>query len=303
MEGRVFDRMTLAPARGVRLLFLPPDSIPYSTLTDTAGAFRLRSLPPDSYRVFAFDDRNRNRRLDAEFEPHDSAVVVLPDTSSIGRATFWLVEPDTTPPTLVEASVVDSLRIRLQFDEAIEPDVFPGEARVIITDTLGGQERAVEAMHVGTPPERAPPTDLEAPEAAPDSAQIVPDSVAVPLDSAAIAVDSAGIETDSAAIAVDSAAVRSEDDRGLPSTAVIVDLEQPLEAGMIRITASGFANLRRLIGGGEVDIEYVPPEPEPEPAVDEGDADEGDGEAEADEEEPDEEEPDEGEPDDPGAVP
>ena len=33
---------------------------------------------------------------------------------------------------------------------------------------------------------------------------------------------------------------------------------------MLRVNAFGFTNLRLLAGGGELDVEYVPPEPEPE---------------------------------------
>ena len=254
IEGVVYDRMTLKPARSVRLLFLPPDSVPYTALSDTAGAFRLPSIPPDEYVVFAFADRNRNRTIDRAFEPHDSATVVVAESTSIGRATLWLVEPDSTPPSLVEAVVVDSLRVRLQFDDAIEPDVFPGAAGVLISDTVGGRTWGVEAMYVGAPPRPDPlPVPDDAGEDVDEAAEPAapPDSLAAPPDSLAAPPD--GAEE-----------APRDSERGLPSTAVVVDLAEPLTAGTIRITASGFANLRGLVGGGAVDAEYVPPEPEPE---------------------------------------
>ena len=243
----MYDRITLNRVRGARLLFLPPDSVPYTAVTDTAGAFLLPSLPPDAYDVFAFDDRNQNRRLDREFESYDSATVILADTESIGRATLWLVEPDSTPPALVDAVVIDSVRVRLQFDDVIEPDAFPGDARVVIADTLSGRTWPVKAMYVGAPP--------------------APDSLAVAADSLAVAADSLAVAADSLAVAADSVRVPQgqELERLVPSTAVLVDLTEPLTAGTMRITASGFVNLRQLVGGGEAELEYVPPEPEPEP--------------------------------------
>jgi uncharacterized protein (DUF2141 family) len=268
VEGVVYDRITLNRVRGARLLFLPPDSVPYTALTDTAGAFLLPSLPPDAYDVFAFDDRNRNRRLDREFESYDSATVILADTESIGRATLWLVEPDSTPPALVDAVVIDSVRVRLQFDDVIEPDAFPGDARVVIADTLSGRTWPVKAMYVGAPPA---PDSLAV---AADSLAVAADSLAVAADSLAVAADSLAVAADSLAVAADSLAVAADSvrvpqgqelERLVPSTAVLVDLTEPLTAGTMRITASGFVNLRQLVGGGEAELEYVPPEPEPEP--------------------------------------
>ena len=272
IEGKVFDRITLAPVRDARLLFLPPDSTPYTTRSDTAGAFRLRSLPPDEYRVYALNDRNRNIKLDRDFEAYDSALVVLADTFAIGRVTLWLVEPDSTPPVLVEAVVLDSSRIRLQFDDPIEPDAFPGDASVVVTDTLGMRTWEVSDLYLGSAPPR-PAIDSLA----------VEDTVGAAIDS--LAVDSLAVDS----LALDEPMVEEPagdtlaadlvpSERIAPSTAVIVDLSEPLQPGSIRVTAAGFANLRLLVGGGETDAEYVPPDVQTEPgADDEAPADAGGG--------------------------
>jgi hypothetical protein len=87
--------------------------------TDSAGIFTLRYLPPGQFQVTAYQDRNRNRTLDAseargregtELSPVDTVVLSIP-----------VLAPDTTPAVLASAELQDSLSIRLSFDDALDP--------------------------------------------------------------------------------------------------------------------------------------------------------------------------------------
>ena len=85
------------------------DSVPYSAVTDTGGSFALAGLPTGDYWAFAFQDQNRNRTLEREFEPHDSSRVNLSDSALVAELELWLTAPDSTAPLLALAQARDSL--------------------------------------------------------------------------------------------------------------------------------------------------------------------------------------------------
>jgi len=115
-----------ALARAVIRAQLLPDTVPYVTLTDSSGNFTLAGIPPGTYRVFAIQDQNANRRLDRR-EAFDSVTVALDSSASV---TLWTFAHDTAGPRLREADVVDSLTFRLQFSQPLDPRVRLGPAQV-----------------------------------------------------------------------------------------------------------------------------------------------------------------------------
>lgn len=150
VEGRVEDRVTGRAVSGARVLFLglPVDTTPYTAVADSRGEFSMRSLPPGEYWAFGFEDRNRNLRLDRRLEPHDSLRFRLDETTGAPSLLLALVPPDSTPPVLQGARSVDSLTMRLEFDDPLLPDQ-PG-ARVAVSDSAGGT-LPVRRVHVGEP--------------------------------------------------------------------------------------------------------------------------------------------------------
>ncbi|MFQ5746401.1 MAG: hypothetical protein ACE5HF_04175 [Gemmatimonadota bacterium] len=155
-RGHVYDRVRGMAALNASVRFLPPDTVPYGAVTDTAGAYRLPGLPPGTYRVFAFVDRNQNRRLDRAFEPYDSATLELSGPEAVAGPDLWLVEPDTTPPVLVGAEMPDSAVILLEFDEPLDPEQPADSVQASVTgeDRSG---RAVARLRVGRGEEEAEP--------------------------------------------------------------------------------------------------------------------------------------------------
>lgn len=96
---------------------LLPDTVAYVTLADSGGAFALTGIPAGRYRIYAIQDQNSNRLLDAR-EPFDSATVT---TDSSGSTLFWTFVHDTIGPRLQDATPVDSLTFRLMFSSQLDP--------------------------------------------------------------------------------------------------------------------------------------------------------------------------------------
>ena len=257
--GRVLDRETVRALRGASVLVIGGDSVPYTAQTDTAGTFALPSLPVGAYWAFGFEDQNSNRQLDRDFEPYDSAEVLLEDPTVRREVELWLVAPDTTPPTLVEARAVEEQEVRLEFDDLLEPDFPLVEASVRIANADTGEEWPVEEIMVGVPE-----------SVVEDSAASVPDSVgaepaaggiAEPPD-AAVPADSGGVAPAAEEEAEEGSPPTPADPdsiRARPQRFVTVGLARALDGGTYRATVWGFANLRLLVGGGDTTFVYEPP--------------------------------------------
>jgi hypothetical protein len=96
------------------------DSVVHATVTDTAGFFGLRFLPPARYDVVAFDDQNRNKKLDRG-ERRDTRSIIVASVRDTQVVELALLAPDTTPARLLRAEPRDSMEVRLVFDDYLEP--------------------------------------------------------------------------------------------------------------------------------------------------------------------------------------
>ncbi|TLY46328.1 MAG: hypothetical protein E6K55_15970 [Gemmatimonadetes bacterium] len=96
---------------------LLPDTVPYVTLTDSAGNFRLPNIPPGRYRVWAIQDQNGNRRQDRR-EAFDTATVAVDSTAS---ALLWVFVHDTVGPRVKGVDPVDSVTFRIAFTQSLDP--------------------------------------------------------------------------------------------------------------------------------------------------------------------------------------
>jgi hypothetical protein len=104
-----------------------PDTIPYVTVADSGGTFSLRGIPAGRYRVYAIQDQNSDRQLDAR-EPFDSMTM----TTDSGGAVFWTVAHDTSGPRLHDATPLDSVTFRLTFSTQLDPYHPLDTARVLL---------------------------------------------------------------------------------------------------------------------------------------------------------------------------
>ncbi len=96
-----------------------PDSAGYLTLADSGGQFNLQNLTPGRYIVYAMLDENGDRRRGPR-EAYDSVLVTLDSSSNVALYTF---PHDTIPPRLRSATHVDSITIRVEFTQALDPTV------------------------------------------------------------------------------------------------------------------------------------------------------------------------------------
>jgi hypothetical protein len=95
-----------------------PDSIVYVARTDTSGRFVMAHLPPGAYALRAWIDANNNRDLDPR-EAYDSTTVALRDTASVTLLAFV---HDTVPPRINTVQPVDSMTLRVEFNQPLDPE-------------------------------------------------------------------------------------------------------------------------------------------------------------------------------------
>jgi hypothetical protein len=246
VAGIVMDRVTGRAAQNAVINAVRRgDEVVYTAVTDTAGFFSLRHMPTGVYDMMAYADLNRNRRRDAP-EPVDSGrVASLAAQNDTVTIVFQVLAPDTTPPRLTRAEQVDSLRVRLAFDDYMEGDVaMEGAAAEVyaLPDTVshGAALRVLPA----------PLFERERGAARSQPADTVPaDTVPAP------------------------APRRPAEQRPLlPTRELVVELTRPLEPGReYLIIITGVVNIHGLPGGGEAAFatraaapvrEAVPPPPD-----------------------------------------
>jgi len=294
VSGRITDRITGGKVLGARVLFEHTgDSIPYTAVSDTGGRFSLPALPTGTYRAFGFRDLNRDLELERSLEPYDSARFDLPDTTSSAALDLRLVEPDSTPPSLVRASALDSLTVELDFDDYLDPSQALDSVQIAVRDTATGATWPVARVT----PRPASTSPLGGPGPAPMGVGATrPDTGVVGADTGSVSRDTTGgarldtgvIRSDSGAAPPDTGPAASSvptraadtsrggraeagvpegtpppaapDTSGLPVQALLARLGRPLGSGTYRVTVSGVRNLRHLVGGGDTLFAYPPPD-------------------------------------------
>jgi hypothetical protein len=98
----------------------PPD---YITQTDERGRYRLTHLGPARYRVFALEDRNRDRRWSGPGEllgVPGSDVDLSGETLTAVLGPMGLAAADTLGPSLLGARAVHRSAVLLSFDEDVD---------------------------------------------------------------------------------------------------------------------------------------------------------------------------------------
>ncbi len=142
LTGAVTDRITGRNEADARVEAIRmTDSLVYAIPSDSAGRFAFHRIPEGEYRVRAYQDMNRDRRLDP-FEPRDTAfaTVTANDTPSVALA---LLLPDTTPPAIASVSVVNQ-NVEVRFDDHLDPDQLLTADRLSISAADGQQVSIVE---------------------------------------------------------------------------------------------------------------------------------------------------------------
>ncbi|HUE77405.1 MAG TPA: carboxypeptidase-like regulatory domain-containing protein [Longimicrobiales bacterium] len=135
VAGLIEDRLTGDAVAGARVAATRrEDAVVYVAVSDTGGFFSLRNIPAGVYDVQAWLDQDRDREPDF-LEPQDAEAFPLEAQDTV-VLTMALLPGDTTPARLLRAEVVDSMRVRLHFDDYFEPGPVAGRASVwLLPDT------------------------------------------------------------------------------------------------------------------------------------------------------------------------
>ena len=124
VAGQALDRITGRPVPNLMVQLLPPvavaDTLAHVARTDAAGLFFFRYIPPGSYNLVAFQDRNRNRAFDPR-EPFGRRGVYVQEGDTV-LADVAVLEPDPTAAELVRVEVVDSITLRMVFTDYLDPE-------------------------------------------------------------------------------------------------------------------------------------------------------------------------------------
>jgi len=288
IAGMVKDRITAETIEGVRVEAREEgmeDPPVYVATTDSAGVFALRYLPAGSYDISLFQDVNRNGEpgfAELQGSAQGSLGLHPPKVDTILLREVSLLRSDTTPTELMRAEAMDSLLVRLAFDDFLDAEGPLGQIQLQIVSDEGP----------------APEIDRLIWPRQVDSLRAVADSVAAEerriamVDSLGIVADSldrilTGMETAGDTLGADSVGttlerirermappepreepapgVAAEPPPLLPRQEFFVLLAEPLIPDQLfQLTVTGVVNINDLGGGGgDVEFTWEPPEPEP----------------------------------------
>jgi hypothetical protein len=250
IAGTLFDWVAGTPApNGAVEVFPQADTqTAYVARADSLGRFVVAHMPPGSYTVRAFLDGNDNQTLDRR-EAWDTTHVALRDSARVELLAFV---HDTIGPSIASLTRVDSLTLRVTFDQGIDT------AQTI--DTTLFQLLTTDSTRV--------PIARARPAAQWEEAQARADSIAL-ADSLARADSIAGradsvARQDSLAARTDTTrrAALPKPSRPSPVKSVVLELGAPLMPGKsYRLTATG---VRGLLGATHpstrtIDVPAAPP--------------------------------------------
>jgi hypothetical protein len=148
--GTVIERATLRPATGALVEAVHrPDSVTYVTRPDSAGAWRLEYLPPGDYLVRAYNDTNRDQKLQP-YEARDTVGIRVSVRDTVRARRLAILAPDTTAPKAGTASGADDV-VEVRFDDFLDPAQPLAASQVTLTGPAGPVR--VAAVRVGPFPE------------------------------------------------------------------------------------------------------------------------------------------------------
>ncbi len=235
-----------------------------SALADTAGIFSFPFLPSDAYTLVAYEDTNRDGEPGFN-EIQDSVRVSVAPGDTLVLADFLLLEPDSTAAVLTEATAVDSVAVRLTFDDYLDPEApLDGVEATVTVAEGGGALDIAEVLHLVEWEAREPaaPPDSAAQQDAPSDSTAVQD--AVPLPDSVAAEDLGGDPAADQAVPPDSAVAPADEGPTLPARELVLLLSAALVPEEIyEVDVGGVTNVNDLSGGGGVVELSVPAAPPP----------------------------------------
>ena len=240
---------------------------PMSAVADTSGIFSFPYLPADAYTLVAYGDSDRDG-APGFAEIQDSVQVTVTPGDTLVVADFRLLQSDTTEAVLGQAAVIDSVAIRLAFDDYLDPDAPLAGVAATVTAAAGGALDVSELLHLAEWESREPEPEPEPP--APDSAGTqdgAPDPDAMAGADAAADPDSVAADDPDSVAADDPSVEPEEEGPPLPARELILLLQAPLVPGeSYEVDVAGITNVNGMADGGgvvELMVPAAPPPPDP----------------------------------------
>lgn len=152
VAGMVEDRVTgdATPSARVEARFpYADDTLTHWNVADAGGVFSLRYTPAGPCELRAWQDQNRNGEAD-ESEPQTSFIPCdLPEPPDTTLEILTLIQPDTTAPRLTRVNIEDSVTLRIEFDDYIEPTIPVATIRGTLTVAEYDDSVVAAARRVG----------------------------------------------------------------------------------------------------------------------------------------------------------
>lgn len=305
LGGVVTDRITGEPVENARVEARPirpgtqgaevaEDAPAYVAVTDTAGIYLLRYIPPEAFQLQAYMDNNRNREPDFREAQGITQIQLGLSGEKLDTliTSMAILQPDTIPAKLIRVEAEDSLLLKLSFDDFLMPEepLDPIEVRLLRDE---GQEDPGE-MAPGPQVNRLlwqrqvdSMVAVQDSVRAADSLQVVLDSLRVVADSLQGALPSLQAQGDSVALAEaqtqlerleerlappepETPEAQEEEEEAppepiLPESVFFALLQAPLEPGQLyRVVVANVLNVNGLSGGGgSSGVTWNPPDPPP----------------------------------------
>ncbi len=254
--GMAFDRITGEAVIGASIIALrsdqPGDSVVHVARVDEEGIFAFRYMNAGRYLVTAFLDRDGDGNPQVT-EAQGRAGIILGSLDRADTTTILIpvIQPDTTLPVLVSATVVDSTVARVVFDDYLDPRT---DALEFARGALQVDQEVVDSMIARGDSTGIGERAVAAGSALPPIVEILhPFQFQLRNDSAAVLADTTG--TLEFPGAPDPATLLPNGERK-PSQEVLVIFTGPLPAGIpLLLRVDGLVNVNGLPdGGGEASI-------------------------------------------------
>jgi len=248
-----------------------PDTVGYMTMSDSGGQFNLTNLQPGRYIVYAIADENGDRRRGLR-EAYDSTIVTLDSSSNVA---FYTFPHDTVPPRPRGATYVDSITVRVEFSQALDPTASLDTLRVRVLQLPDSTPVAIAQVYTQRQfdslttltKQKADSAAAAARDTAGGRPRMVHDTSARPNIHPTVPPElpppppAAGAPRAPAKSPVDTALVRQLlAQRPIPSDKIVIRLVHPLKAEtryVVRIT--GATNLIGKKGDGDVGFSVPKP--------------------------------------------
>lgn len=151
VAGSVIDRLTGDPLGNARVdASVAESGVVHTAVTDSAGIFALRYLPPGDYVVSAYLDRNRNAQPDFT-EPQGTRPAPLDGGGEAADTTIVLevalLARDTTSARIARVTVEDSISLGVSLDDYLDPDLPLDDVRVVVTSDSVDAPRSLAVLH------------------------------------------------------------------------------------------------------------------------------------------------------------